>query len=96
MYTLSKMLSQVSSLHHSFHLFQAILPSANGLYCLTTYDFKECCMVFIHRTYHIIFISSLRDRYASEGSCMFLFICFTTAEPISRHTVSVLQTLLNN
>lgn len=96
MYIISKMPSETSSLHH--HLLLPVFPSANGVYCLTTYDFKECCLAFMHRIYYIIFISScpylLLPRETGmllEDSSMFLFIYFPRAEPIPRHVVSVLQ-----
>lgn len=97
MYIISKMPSETSSLHHLFHLLLPVFPSANGVYCLTTYDFKECCLAFMHRIYYIIFISScpylLLPRETGmllEDSSMFLFIYFPRAEPIPRHVVSVL------
>ena len=96
----SKMPSEASSLRYPLHLLPIFL-SANGVYCLTTYDFKEWCLVFMHRIYHIMFLSScpylLLPRQTDRllgGSSTFLFIYFPRTKPIPRHTASVLQIVI--
>lgn len=63
--------SQASSLYHPLHLLPPIFPSANVVYCLTTYDFKECCLVLTHRIDHIIFIPLVHTLSIPEGQVCF-------------------------
>lgn len=97
MYTISKMSSQAFSLYYPFHLLPPVFSSVNAVYCLTTFDFQECCLVFTHRIYHIIFVSSC--PYLSLPRCYAFWkapACscssiFQELEPVPRLIGSVLH-----